>query len=191
MEKKIISVRGLKKYFKDVKAVDDISFEVREGELFAFLGLNGAGKSTTINILCGVLPKDAGEVIVDGTDIDGDIDAVKSKIGIVFQGGVLDKELSVADNLRYKAALYGITGRIYAERLEELSSLLGLEDLLKRPLGKLSGGQKRRIDIARALLHKPKILILDEPTTGLDPHTRMMVWDCLNKLSGFCLERIF
>ena len=182
MEKKIISVRGLKKYFKDVKAVDDISFEVREGELFAFLGLNGAGKSTTINILCGVLPKDAGEVIVDGTDIDGDIDAVKSKIGIVFQGGVLDKELSVADNLRYKAALYGITGRIYAERLEELSSLLGLKDLLKRPLGKLSGGQKRRIDIARALLHKPKILILDEPTTGLDPHTRVMVWDCLNKL---------
>lgn len=172
MEKKIISVRGLKKYFKDVKAVDDISFEVREGELFAFLGLNGAGKSTTINILCGVLPKDAGEVIVDGTDIDGDIDAVKSKIGIVFQGGVLDKELSVADNLRYKAALYGITGRIYAERLEELSSLLGLKDLLKRPLGKLSGGQKRRIDIARALLHKPKILILDEPTTGLDPLMR-------------------
>ena len=182
MEIKIISVRGLKKYFKDVKAVDDISFEVREGELFAFLGLNGAGKSTTINILCGVLPKDAGEVIVDGTDIDGDIDAVKSKIGIVFQGGVLDKELSVADNLRYKAALYGITGRIYVERLEELSSLLGLKDLLKRPLGKLSGGQKRRIDIARALLHKPKILILDEPTTGLDPHTRVMVWDCLNKL---------
>lgn len=182
MERKIITVRGLKKYFKDVKAVDDIAFEVREGELFAFLGLNGAGKSTTINILCGVLEKDAGEVIVDGTDIDGDIEAVKSKIGIVFQGSALDKELSVADNLRYKAALYGITGKLYAQRLDELTALLGLKDLLKRPLGKLSGGQKRRIDIARALLHKPKILILDEPTTGLDPQTRRMVWDCLDKL---------
>ncbi len=182
MEKKIITVRGLKKYFKDVKAVDDVSFEVREGELFAFLGLNGAGKSTTINILCGALRKDGGEVFVDGTDIDLDIDAVKAKIGVVFQSGALDKELTVADNLRYKAALYGITGKAYEQKLEELAAFLDLKGLLKRPLGKLSGGQKRRIDIARALLHSPKILILDEPTTGLDPQTRQMVWKCLDRL---------
>lgn len=182
MKNAIISVRHLKKYFKDVRAVDDVSFEVREGELFAFLGLNGAGKSTTINIICGVQQKDCGEIVVDGTDIESDIDAVKSKIGVVFQGSALDKELSVSDNLRFKAALYGLTGKAYAERLTELSALLDLDGLLKRPLGKLSGGQRRRIDIARALLHKPKILILDEPTTGLDPQTRLMVWGCLNKL---------
>lgn len=182
MGKAIISVKHLKKYFKDVRAVDDVSFEVREGELFAFLGLNGAGKSTTINMICGVLQKDSGEIVVDGVDIESDIDAVKAKLGVVFQGSALDKELSVSDNLRFKAALYGLTGKAYAERLKELSALLDLDGLLKRPLGKLSGGQRRRIDIARALLHKPKILILDEPTTGLDPQTRLMVWDCLNRL---------
>lgn len=182
MGKAIITVNRLRKYFKEVKAVDDVSFEVREGELFAFLGLNGAGKSTTINVICGMLKKDAGQVIVDGTDVDGNIDEVKSKLGVVFQGSVLDKELSVADNLRYKAALYGITGKAYENRLAELSALLGLDGLLKRPLGKLSGGQKRRIDVARALLHRPKILILDEPTTGLDPQTRLAVWDCLDRL---------
>lgn len=182
MDEKIISVRNLKKYFKDVKAVDDISFEVRKGELFAFLGLNGAGKSTTINMICGVLPKDSGEIVVDGIDIERDINAVKSRIGVVFQGSVLDKELSVADNLRLKAALYGVTGAEYRRRLAELTELLDLKPLLRRPLGKLSGGQRRRIDIARALLHKPKILILDEPTTGLDPQTRLMVWKCLNGL---------
>lgn len=180
--KEIISVRNLKKYFGEVRAVDDLSFGVREGELFAFLGLNGAGKSTTINVICGVLKKDSGEVLVDGTDADGDASAVKSKIGVVFQESVLDRELSVSDNLRFRAALYGITGRAFAARLGELSGLLDLEGLLKRPLGKLSGGQRRRIDIARALLHKPKILILDEPTTGLDPQTRRMVWNCIGRL---------
>lgn len=182
MERAIISVRHLKKSFGEVRAVDDLSFEVREGELFAFLGLNGAGKSTTINVLCGVLGKDEGEVIVDGTDVDGDIAAVKAKTGVVFQESVLDKELSVADNLRFRAGLYGLTGQAYARRLEELSSLLGLGEILKRTLGKLSGGQRRRADIARALLHKPKILILDEPTTGLDPQTRRLVWDCIGRL---------
>ena len=165
----IIQVRHLKKYFGDIKAVDDLSFEVREGELFAFLGINGAGKSTTINILCGVLDKDDGEVIVDG-DAEVGGAAAKSKIGVVFQDSVLDRELSVADNLRYAA------------RLKELSALLSLDGLLKRPLGKLSGGQRRRIDIARALLHRPKILILDEPTTGLDPQTRKAVWNCVDRL---------
>lgn len=182
MGEAIISVRHLKKYFGAVKAVDDLSFEVRKGELFAFLGLNGAGKSTTINVICGILEKDSGKVIVDGTDVDEDIAAVKSGIGVVFQDGVLDKELSVADNLRFRAGLYGLSGKAYRERLEELSALLDLGGLLNRSLGKLSGGQRRRIDIARALLHKPKILILDEPTTGLDPQTRKLVWDCIGRL---------
>ena len=161
--------------------MDDLSFEVREGELFAFLGINGAGKSTTINILCGVLDKDDGEVIVDG-DAEVGGAAAKSKIGVVFQDSVLDRELSVADNLRFRAGLYGLSGGEYAARLKELSALLSLDGLLKRPLGKLSGGQRRRIDIARALLHRPKILILDEPTTGLDPQTRKAVWNCVDRL---------
>ena len=182
MGKAIIKVEHLKKYFKDVKAVDDVSFEVRDGELFSFLGLNGAGKSTTIDIISGVREKDSGEVVVDGVNIDYDLDAVKSKLGVVFQGSALDKELSAGDNLRYRAALYGLTGKRYSETLDDLTKRLDLKGLLRRPLGKLSGGQRRRIDIARALLHRPKILILDEPTTGLDPQTRIMVWNCLNDL---------
>ena len=114
MGKAIIKVEHLKKYFKDVKAVDDVSFEVRDGELFSFLGLNGAGKSTTIDIISGVREKDSGEVVVDGVNIDYDLDAVKSKLGVVFQGSALDKELSAGDNLRYRAALYGLTGKRYS-----------------------------------------------------------------------------
>ena len=168
MGKAIIKVEHLKKYFKDVKAVDDVSFEVRDGELFSFLGLNGAGKSTTIDIISGVREKDSGEVVVDGVNIDYDLDAVKSKLGVVFQGSALDKELSAGDNLRYRAALYGLTGKRYSETLDDLTKRLDLKGLLRRPLGKLSGGQRRRIDIARALLHRPKILILDEPANHLD-----------------------
>ncbi|MBQ8885017.1 MAG: ABC transporter ATP-binding protein [Clostridia bacterium] len=182
MMRAIIQVTGLKKAFKDVVAVDDLSFEVREGELFAFLGVNGAGKSTTINILCGILQKDGGMVEVDGVNIEENPDCVKAKIGVVFQNGALDKELTVFDNLRFKAALYGLTGKAFDVRLKELCALLELDELLRRPLGKLSGGQKRRIDVARALLHRPKILVLDEPTTGLDPKTRQNVWACVEKL---------
>lgn len=178
----IIEITNLKKRFKDVQAVDDISFRVKEGELFAFLGLNGAGKSTTISIMCGQLEKDAGRVLVDGQDMDRNPEAIKAEIGIVFQNSVLDKVLSVKDNLRVRAALYGITGSAFEERLAELSSLLELDKLMKRPVGKLSGGQRRRIDVARALLHNPKILILDEPTTGLDPQSRIMVWDVVAQL---------
>lgn len=178
----IVKVEGLKKYFKEVKAVDGVDFEVRRGELFAFLGLNGAGKSTTINVLCGVLEKDGGRVVVDGVDVDEDPDGVKNRIGVVFQSGALDKELTVRDNLRYKAALYGITGKAFAARLQELSESLDLDELLPRTLGKLSGGQRRRVDVARALLHKPSLLILDEPTTGLDPKTRRTVWACIEKM---------
>lgn len=178
----VIEIDNLKKSFKDVKAVDDISFKVKKGELFSFLGVNGAGKSTTINIISGVLNKDSGKVKVCGYNIDEKVNEIKSKIGIVFQNSVLDKKLSVYDNLKYRANLYGIFGTAFKFRLEELSELLDIKDILKRQLGKLSGGQKRRIDIARALIHKPELLILDEPTTGLDPKTRITVWSIVEKL---------
>jgi multidrug/hemolysin transport system ATP-binding protein len=177
-----IKIDGLCKSFGDVKAVHDLSFSVRDGELFAFLGVNGAGKSTTINILCGQLAKDSGRIIIDGYDLDSNIDLIKGELGVVFQGSVLDVALSVYSNLESRAALYGIMGKDFEKRLEELSSLLHFKDLLKRPVGKLSGGQRRRIDIARALLHEPKILILDEPTTGLDPQTRKVLWEVISDL---------
>lgn len=178
----IIKIDHLSKAFGDVKAVQDLSFRVKEGELFAFLGVNGAGKSTTINILCGQLSKDGGSVEIDGNDLDKNVDKIKGILGVVFQDSVLDKALSVYDNLQSRAALYGITGDAFQKRLGELSQMLDFADLLKRPVGKLSGGQRRRIDIARALLHSPKILILDEPTTGLDPQTRKLLWNVIADL---------
>ncbi len=178
----IIKIDGLCKHFGEVKAVQDISFKVKEGELFAFLGVNGAGKSTTINIICGQLFKDAGKVVIDGYDLDADKQNIKRELGVVFQNSVLDSALTVYDNLESRAALYGITGETYKKRLSELSDMLDFKDLLKRTVGKLSGGQRRRIDVARALLHKPKILILDEPTTGLDPQTRKTLWNVISEL---------
>ena len=178
----IIAIEHLNKHFGEVKAVQDLSFCVKTGELFAFLGINGAGKSTTINIICGQLSKNSGHVEIDGADLDRDPDRIKRDLGVVFQNSVLDAALSVYDNLESRAALYGILGQDFKKRLSELSALLGFEDLLKRPVGKLSGGQRRRIDIARALLHKPKILILDEPTTGLDPQTRKTIWNIIDRL---------
>ena len=180
--KNIIQIDHLSKSFGDVKAVQDLSFRVKEGELFAFLGINGAGKSTTINVMCGQLSKDSGTVCIDGADLDRNIDHIKRELGVVFQNSVLDGALSVYDNLQCRAALYGLTGKAFRERLSELGSLLEFHDLLKRPVGKLSGGQRRRIDIARALLNRPKILILDEPTTGLDPQTRKKLWDVISDL---------
>ena len=180
--KNIIEIRDLKKHFKEVKAVDGISFCVKEGQLFAFLGLNGAGKSTTINIICNLLEKDGGEVYIDGLSIDDHMQKIKPILGVVFQENSLDVRLSVYDNLKYRAGIYGLTGKIFEERLKHLADRLQFADLLKRPFGKLSGGQQRRIDIARALMHAPKILILDEPTTGLDPNTRITVWEFLNEL---------
>lgn len=178
----IIEIEHLSKSFKEVKAVSDLSFCVKEGELFAFLGINGAGKSTTINILCGQLSRDGGKVSVCGNDPALESEAVRSQIGVVFQNSVLDKDLSVYENLKSRAALYGIYGEAFKKRLAELSELLDFDVLLNRTLGKLSGGQRRRIDIARALLHDPKILILDEPTTGLDPQTRSVLWNVISDL---------
>ena len=178
----IIEISRLSKRFGDVQAVNNLSFRVKKGELFAFLGVNGAGKSTTINILCGQLAKDSGTVTICGTDLDADANRIKQSLGVVFQSSVLDKDLSVQDNLRSRAALYGIHGNAFRDRLTELAVLLDFQELLKRPVGKLSGGQRRRIDIARALLHRPKVLVLDEPTTGLDPQTRNLLWQVVGKL---------
>ncbi len=178
----IIEISHLTKRFGQVEAVRDLSFRVKEGELFAFLGINGAGKSTTINIMCGQLKKDGGNILINGMDLDREVQKIKRKLGVVFQNSVLDGALNVYDNLESRAALYGITGAEFKRRLEALSRLLEFKELLKRPVEKLSGGQRRRIDIARALLHEPKILILDEPTTGLDPQTRKILWNVITNL---------
>ena len=178
----VLEISHLCKRFGEVQAVQDLSFQVREGELFAFLGVNGAGKSTTINIICGQLQRDSGDVRICGVDLDEGDRELRRKLGVVFQGSALDRSLTVRDNLASRAALYGIKGREFAQRLDELAELLDFGDLLKRTLGKLSGGQRRRIDIARALVHDPKILILDEPTTGLDPQTRKLMWDAVMRM---------
>lgn len=177
----IIEVENLQKSFGQVRAVDGISFSVEKGSLFAFLGLNGAGKSTTISIMTSTLARDGGKVTIDGLDIDRDSAKIKSEIGIVFQDSVLDSVLSGRDNLKTRAGLYGIYGKNYDERIKSLSDLLDLHDFIKRPVGKLSGGQRRRLDVARALINDPKILILDEPTTGLDPRSRKTVWEVIDR----------
>ncbi len=178
----IIEIEHLNKCFRDVQAVKDLSFHVKTGELFAFLGVNGAGKSTTIAMMCGQLKKDTGTIRIDGRNLDEAVDTIKKEIGVVFQYSGLDSALSVYDNLKYRAGLYGITGEAFEKRYAEMEQLLDFKDLKKRIVGKLSGGQHRRIDIARALLHKPRILVLDEPTTGLDPQTRRNVWNVIDKL---------
>lgn len=178
----VIQIENLRKSFGEIEAVRDLSFRVGRGELFAFLGVNGAGKTTTIGIMCGLLPKDGGRVVIDGYDLDSHSDEIKRRIGVVFQSSLLDGALSVRDNLLSRAALYGIVGEAAERRISELSDMLELGDLMRRSVGKLSGGQRRRIDIARALLHEPSILILDEPTTGLDPQTRRIIWSVISDL---------
>lgn len=178
----IIEIKNLSKSFGDVKAVQNLSFHVNRGELFAFLGVNGAGKSTTISIMCGQAVKDSGNIVICGHDINSGVGDISRKLGVVFQNSVLDQMLTVEENLKSRAALYGITGNEFKTRMKELSKLLDFDDLLKRTVGKLSGGQSRRIDIARALLHRPEILILDEPTTGLDPQTRRLLWNVVMDL---------
>lgn len=178
----IIEINNLDKSFQDIHAVNDLSLRVKEGELFAFLGVNGAGKSTTISIMCGMLAKDGGKVFIDGKDVDKDMREITKELGVVFQNTVLDAKLSVKDNLTSRAALYGITGKEAKQRIAHLAELLEFKDILNRTFGKLSGGQKRRVDVARALLNNPKILILDEPTTGLDPEARKALWSVVTSL---------
>lgn len=174
-----IRVEDLSKVYRGHEAVRHISFQVGKGQIFAFLGPNGAGKSTTINILSTLLLKSGGSVRVGGLDLDRQRRAVKQKIGIVFQDDVLDEGLSVYQNLLYRGGLYDAKERALKGRIAEISTLLALEPILARKYGECSGGQKRLAQIARALLPAPGLLILDEPTTGLDPVTRRMVWETL------------
>lgn len=181
MSENIIEIKNLHKSFNYVKAVNGISFKVKRGELFAFLGVNGAGKSTTINILTGILKKDSGECFIDGHNVNETM-KILPNIGIVFQSSILDSKLNVYENLKYRAMLYSLSKSEFNERFNFFINRFELKDILKKPVGKLSGGQKRKIDIVRALIHHPKILILDEPTTGLDPKTRKIVWGLIEEL---------
>lgn len=178
----IITVEHLKKYYKDIKAVDDISFHVKKGELFGFLGVNGAGKSTTINILCTLQNPTEGSVWVNGLELEKNKEEIKHHIGVVYQNNCLDKRLTVQENLLCRGSLYEKDTKVLKRNLNNVTEILELTDVLKRPFGKLSGGQKRRCEIARALMHTPDILFLDEPTTGLDPATRKSVWNTVSKL---------
>ena len=178
----IIEVSNLIKNYGSVEAVKGISFSVKKGAFFAFLGENGAGKSTTINILCTVLEKTSGEVKVCGYDLNSEKDKIRDSIGIVFQGSVLDGDLTIYENLKCRASLYGYNKKEIDDRINKISESLDLGNLLNRRYSKLSGGQRRRADIARALINDPKILFLDEPTTGLDPQTRISVWNTIDNL---------
>lgn len=180
--KNIIEIKNLCRQFDKFVAVNNISFTVKQGELFAFLGTNGAGKSTTISMICTLLPKTSGSIIVDGFDTDKEAAKVRSRLGVVFQTNVLDDLLTVGDNLNTRARFQGLCGDELHCRINELRDVFGLSDIWKRPFGKLSGGQKRKCEIARAILNKPEILILDEPTTGLDPQTRTAIWKLIRDM---------
>lgn len=178
----IIDVEQLVKQYGAVTAVDGVSFSVREGDLFAFLGPNGAGKTTTINIICTLLRKTSGRVTVDGLDVERQPEEVRRKIGVVFQNNVLDDLLTVRENLESRGELHGLSGKALRDRAGLVAERLGISDILSRRYGKLSGGQRRRVEVARALMSDPAILFLDEPTTGLDPQTRRKVWDIIRQL---------
>lgn len=182
MGNRIIEVNNLHKSYGSVRAVRGIEFYVEGGKVFAFLGPNGAGKSTTIEILCTLLKQDEGEVLIDGHVLGKDDDYIRSVIGVVFQDGLLDNLLTVEENLRIRGSFYGLKGAKLREAVDRVAEVTNIKEILKRPYGKLSGGQRRRCDIARALLNTPKILFLDEPTTGLDPQTRKSVWETIIEL---------
>lgn len=181
---KIIEVADLKKDYGNVQAVKGIHFYVEKGKLFAFLGPNGAGKSTTIDIICTFLKPDRGTITVDGHTLGKEDQKIRSSIGAVFQDGLLDELLTVEENLKVRGGFYGLKGPALAAAVKAAADAAGVAELLKRPYGKLSGGQRRRADIARALVNTPKILFLDEPTTGLDPQTRKNVWETIKKLQN-------
>ncbi|ADE19723.1 ABC transporter ATP-binding protein [Mycoplasma crocodyli] len=177
----IVSVKNVNKSFGKNHVLKDLSINLKEGQLFSFLGLNGAGKSTLVNIIAGLLKKDSGEIDIDGLKVGKDTEAIKQKIGILFQYPVMDPLLSVADNLMIRASLYHLKKDDLKKAFNKIVADFQLEKLLKRPYGKLSGGQQRRVNIARSLIHTPKILFLDEPTTGLDPVSRKLVWDVIEQ----------
>ena len=177
-----VKIEHLVKTYGEKKAVNDISFVVEKGSLFAFLGINGAGKSTTINIMCSIIGKDSGKIYVNGYDLDDDPFAIKNDIGIVFQTSVLDKELTVLQNLQIRTSFYSLSKEEKKKNIRDIIELLELQPILRQGVSTLSGGQLRRVDIARAMVHRPKLLILDEPTTGLDPKTRLNVWAMIDKI---------
>lgn len=178
----IIEVSRFSKEYGSFKAVDDISFDVKEGEIFAFLGPNGAGKSTTINTLCTILDKTSGVMTINGHDVARQKDKVRKDIGIVFQDSTLDARLTVEENLKFHCNFYKVPKNQIDERINFVLNLVELTDWKKVKVAGLSGGMKRRVEIARGLVHYPKVLFLDEPTTGLDPQTRANVWEYIRKL---------
>ncbi|WP_040213134.1 ABC transporter ATP-binding protein [Clostridium polynesiense] len=181
---KIIEVKGLKKSYGSVKAVQGIDFYVERGKLFAFLGPNGAGKSTTIDMLCTLLKPDEGEILVDECRIGVEDDEIRKVIGVVFQESILDPLLTVRENLLTRGGFYSLEKSKLKEAVKKAAEAAEVLDFLDRPYGNLSGGQRRRADIARALINTPKILFLDEPTTGLDPQTKESVWRTIRELQS-------
>lgn len=179
---KIIEVKNFVKKYDKFTAVDDVSFDVEEGSIFSFLGPNGAGKSTTINTLCTILNKTSGTLLIDGKDVSHHKDAVRSVIGVVFQEPTLDNKMTVLENLMMHCHFYSIPKKESGERIQFVLELVDLLDRKKSMVSSLSGGMKRRVEIARSLLHYPKVLFLDEPTAGLDPQTRAHIWDYVVKL---------
>lgn len=182
--KNIIEVTDIRKSYGEVHAVNGISFYVKKSQMFAFLGTNGAGKSTTIDMICTLTKLDSGKIIVDGYELGKDDDKIHRSIGIVFQEGVLDPMLTVEKNLKIRGSFYKLKGKELTDAIVRVSQATNISDILNRKYGTLSGGQRRRCDIARALLNTPKILFLDEPTTGLDPQTRQNIWDTIVKLKS-------
>lgn len=178
----IIEVKDYVKKYGHFTAVDKISFEVEEGSIFAFLGPNGAGKSTTINTLCTIFEKTSGSLFIDGKDVSHEKDAVRNSIGVVFQESTLDNKMTVIENLLMHCNFYGVAKNEALERCEFALEIVDLTDWKKAMVSSLSGGMKRRVEIARSLLHFPKVLFLDEPTTGLDPQTRAHIWEYIVKL---------
>lgn len=180
----IIAVENLVKSYGPVEAVKDISFKVEQGKLFAFLGPNGAGKSTTIDIISTLLKEDSGKVTIKGNVVGVDDDKIRRLIGVVFQDSLLDNLLTVRENLLVRGSFYGLSKKELDIAIEKSAKACGVQEFLDRPYGKLSGGQRRRSDIARALINTPEILFLDEPTTGLDPQTRSNIWKTIKEMQA-------
>ena len=177
-----VEVKNLKKSYGDIKAVNDLSFKIKKGQLFAFLGPNGAGKSTTLNILCSFIKPDSGKININGFELGKDDNQIRNSIGVVFQESLLDNLLTVEENLRIRGGFYNMSKDELEKAISKAIKITGMEDYYKRFYKDLSGGQRRRADIARALINTPEILFLDEPTTGLDPQTRRNIWDTIKKL---------
>ena len=175
--KKAVTVKNLTKKFGEFTAVDDISFDIEEGEIFGLLGPNGAGKTTTISILATMAKPTSGSAEISGHDIITDEDGVRKSIGIVFQDQSLDDELTAWENMDFHGRLYRIPKTTRTERIDELLLLVGLNERQNDLVKTYSGGMRRRLEIARGLLHRPKVLFLDEPTLGLDPQTRNYLWE--------------